>query len=75
MNNTKRFDRNFNNFNRDFKILSIIFKIVFPLVFLLVFAMIGFQVWLGFKTYQAIDQHGMKSVIERVWEGPNGTIR
>lgn len=62
-------------FDRDFKIMGIIFKIMFPIVFVAAFAMIGFQMWLAFKAVQAIDQVGLKTVVERVWEGPNGTVR
>ena len=62
-------------FDRDFKIMGIIFKIMFPIIFLTAICAFIFQIWIGVKTYQAIDEHGLKSVVERVWEGPNGTVR
>lgn len=62
-------------FDRDFKIFDIFFKIMFPLIFFLALSMIIFQTWVGFKAVQAVDQYGLKAVVERVWEGPNGTVR
>ena len=68
------------SFDRDFKVMGIIFKIVFPIIFLTAICMFIFQMWVGFKVIQTkviqtVDEHGLKAVVERVWEGPNGTIR
>jgi hypothetical protein len=62
-------------FDRDFRIMDIMFKIMFPLVLFLILSVFALQIYVGVKAVQAVDEHGLKAVVERVWEGPNGTVR
>lgn len=63
------------NFDRDFDRMKTTFNVIFAVTVIIMICVFTFNIFVGVKTYQAIDQHGLKSVIERVWEGPNGTIR
>ena len=66
-----------NNFDREFERMqkrgNWLFTIV-PIFIGVVFCMIvAWYVFIGYvavKTVDQVDKHGLKSVVERVWEGP-----
>lgn len=62
-------------FDKDFNFMRTMHKVIFTFIFAMVIGIIAFNVWIGAKIYNEVDQNGLKSVIERVWEGPNGTVR
>jgi len=61
--NQEKFDRSFN------RARVAIFVIWFFVIAFAVALVVGF-IWGGVKLYTAIEERGMKNVIERVWEGP-----
>ena len=38
-------------------------------IFLLVFSILGLGIFYGIKAISHIEKHGLKSVIEQIWEG------
>ena len=62
-------------FDRNFRIIEIAFKIMFPLVFIGALTVIFLQIYFGFMAIKAVDEHGLKAVIEQIWEGTNGTVK
>ena len=59
-------------FDRSFRRTTTMIKVVWVIVILFILGTIGGSIWLIGSAAQAIDEHGLKGVIERIWEG-NGT--
>jgi len=53
---------------------SVIFKVVpyfIGFVFLLVLAGIAVQIYLAVFVVQEVNEHGLKSIVEEIWDGPD----
>jgi len=62
-------------FDRDFHVIETILKIMIPLVFIGALTLIFLQIYFGIMAVKAVDEQGLKAVVERIWEGPNGTVK
>lgn len=62
MSNFKSFDKSFNR-TRNFVIGGIV------AVFILIVCFWIFIATLGLKAYKTVDEKGLKSVVERIWDG------
>lgn len=64
------FDSNFKNFDRRFNFM---WRFVWVFFFVVLLISIAWYSLIGYVAVQAVDQvgqHGLKGVVERVWEGP-----
>lgn len=61
------------NFERDFKRMdrtfNVLFYVIVTFIAIVFLAMVCFWVWAG----TGIAKHGLKGVVEQVWNGPNPT--
>ena len=47
-----------------------LFPFIFAFACVLILCVWAFNIFIGVKIYKAVDENGLKSVIERVWDGP-----
>jgi hypothetical protein len=69
----KNFNNDMKNFDRDFERIRKASMGSMFFGWLMTAALICLMIWGGIKLIGGVQEHGLKGVIENIWEGPQAT--